>query len=163
MPVPITGGVKLRDLVTEFGEDGVRDPAGIYCTAKVASRNWRLHVADGLHADDDVALVISTDALASRRLRAVRDLLNTVSGRVGAEGGAASVLTRSAVVHRAMLQALDGAAAHASHRDIAIAIFGRRVVLDRWSSDGELRARIRYFLHRGRLLVESHYRKLAYL
>jgi len=163
MPVLSAGGVKLRELVTEVGENGVRDPAGTYCTAKVASRSWRLHVADGLHADDDVALVISTDALASRRLRAVRDFLDAVSGRVGAQAGSDSVLTRSAVVHRAMLQALDGAAARASHRDIAVAIFGRRVVLDRWSSDGELRARIRYFLHRGRLLVESDYRKLAYL
>lgn len=163
MPVLDTDGVKLRDLVTEVGEHGVRDPAGIYCTAKVASRSWRLHVAEGLHADDYVALVISTDALASRRLRAARDLLDAVSGRVGAQAEATGVLTRSAAVHRAMLQALDGAAVRASHRDIAIAIFGRRAVLDRWSSDGELRARIRYFLHRGRLLVESQYRKLAYL
>jgi len=163
MPTAGAGGIKLRELVAEVGEEGVRDPGGVYCTATVASRSWRLHLAKGLHADDDVALVISTDALASRRLRAARDLLGAVSGRVSARSGAANVLTRSAVVHRAILQALDGAAAGASHRDIAAAIFGKRVVLDRWSSDGELRARIRYFLRRGHMLVESGYQKLAYL
>lgn len=163
MPARGTGGIKLRELVAEVGEEGVPDPGGVYCTAKVASRSWRLHIAEGLHAEDDIALVVSTDALASRRILAARDLLAAVSGRVDTQSRAANVLTRSAVVHRAILQALDGAAAGASHRDIAAAIFGRREVLDRWSSDGELRARIRYFLRRGRLLVETDYQKLAYL
>jgi hypothetical protein len=163
MPTLGTGGIKLRELIAEVEAEGVRDPGGVYCMTKVASRTWRLHVAEGLHAEDDVAFVVSTDALASRRILAARDLLAAVSGRVSARSGAANVLTRSAIVHRAILQALDGAAAGASHRDIAAAIFGKREVLDRWSSDGELRARIRYFLRRGRLLVESDYQKLAYL
>lgn len=163
MSWPSRSGVKLRELVGEVGQDAVGDPEGIHCTTRVASRSWRLHVAAGLNADDEVALVISTDALAKRRIAAARDFLAGMQGWSTVQARANSALTRSALVHRATLQALDGAAAGASQRDIAIAIWGGRWVLERWSSDGELRARVRYFLRRGHALVEGGYRKLAYL
>ena len=65
-------------------------------------------------------------------------------------------------MHVAMLQALDAAAQGASQREIAIALWGKRQVLEGWSSDGELRARLRYLLRRGRALVQGEYRTLAY-
>jgi hypothetical protein len=142
--------------------DAVSEPEGVYCTTQVATRSWRLHVDARLRADDEVALVIQTDALALRRIVAARDFLAGLQGGTKVPALARRNITRSALVHRATLQALDGAAAGASQRDIAIAIWGKRAVLERWSSDGELRARVRYFMRRGHALVQGGYRKLAY-
>lgn len=163
MPALGASGVKLHELIAGISEGGVRDQGGVYCTAKVASRSWRLHVEKGLRADDDVALVILTDTLMSRRILVARDLLAGISGGAAAQVRATDVHVRSVLVHRAMLQAIDGAAAGASQREIAVAIFGSREVLKRWTPDGDLRAKVRYFLRRGHTLVERDYRKLAYL
>ena len=71
--------------------------------------------------------------------------------------------TRVARLHRDILQALDGAAAGASQREIGGALYGARRVEDGWDPDGDLRARVRYCLRRGRVLVHGGYRKLVYL
>ena len=160
--MPSSGGAKLSELVSVLGREAVSEREGVYYTTQVASRSWRLHVDVGLRADDEVALVIPTDAFALRRIAAARDFLAGLQGGTKVPAPASSNVTRSALVHRAMLQALDGAAAGASQRDIAIAIWGRRAVLERWSSDGELRARVRYLLRRGHALVQGGYQKLAY-
>jgi len=65
--------------------------------------------------------------------------------------------SRQAIVHMRSLQALDGEAAGASHRDIAGAIFGQTDVWQRWAANSELRAQIRYFLRRGHSLVDGGY------
>jgi hypothetical protein len=64
---------------------------------------------------------------------------------------------RQAIVHMRSLQALDGEAAGASHRDIAGAIFGQTDVWQRWATNSELRAQIRYLLRRGHSLVNGGY------
>jgi hypothetical protein len=64
---------------------------------------------------------------------------------------------RQAIVHMRSLQALDGEAAGASHRDIAGVIFGRTDAWQRWATNSELRAQIRYFLRRGHSLVNGGY------
>ena len=156
------GGVKLRELVGDVPEEAVGDSEGVYCTARVASHRWRLHIGAGLRANDEVAFVIASDALAPRRISAAREFLECLRGRARAQRRVRSARTRSAFLHRAMLQALDGAAGGASQREIAVAIFGNREVLERWSPDGELRARVRYFLRRGRALVQGEYRRLTY-
>jgi hypothetical protein len=162
MPRSGGDGVKLGELVDPVGQEAVYDSTGVYCTARVASRSWRLHIAEGLRAEDDVAFVIATDALAPRRLAAARDFLSGIAGRDTAPVESTPARTRSALVHCDMLQALDGEAAGVSQRDIAIALRGRRDVAARWSSDGELRARVRYLLRRGRALVLGEYRTLIY-
>ncbi len=68
--------------------------------------------------------------------------------------------SRSAVVHMRTLLALDGAAAGASQREIAVVLFGEEDVERRWSPDGELRAQVRYLLQRGRACVGGDYRRL---
>lgn len=67
---------------------------------------------------------------------------------------------RQAILHMRTLQALDGELAGASHREIAEVIFGREDVFQRWATDSELRAHIRYLLRRGRKLVNDGYRAL---
>ena len=65
--------------------------------------------------------------------------------------------SRQAIVHMRSLQALDGEAAGASHRDIAGVIFGRTDAWQRWATNSELRAQIRYYLRRGRRLMDGGY------
>lgn len=69
-------------------------------------------------------------------------------------------INRTQLVHARTLQTLDGVQAGASHRDIAHALFGATDVTTRWSSDGELRAQVRYFVRRGRKLMKGGYRTL---
>lgn len=67
---------------------------------------------------------------------------------------------RAALTHMRALQALDGIAVGASHREIAAVLFGEQETAARWSPDGELRAQVRYLIQRGHALVEGHYRSL---
>jgi len=68
--------------------------------------------------------------------------------------------SRGSLNHQRTLQALDGAADGATHREISEAIFGAQDTFHRWSTDSELRAQVRYLLHRGRKLVSGGYRQL---
>jgi hypothetical protein len=57
-------------------------------------------------------------------------------------------------------QALDGALRSASHREIAIALYGRVRVSDDWNDPGEyLRDGVRRAVRRGRLLMNGGYRQ----
>ena len=66
------------------------------------------------------------------------------------------------MTHMRALHALDGWLAGASHRDIAIALFGAKRVAEAWSSVSELRAQTRYYIRRARDLMEGGYRKLVW-
>lgn len=59
------------------------------------------------------------------------------------------------------LVALDGDLAGLSRRDIAIALYGERLVADQWTApDGTMKARVRYAVKRGRALMSGGYRRL---
>jgi len=68
--------------------------------------------------------------------------------------------TRESLMHLRTLQALDGEAAGATHREIASAVFSADQVFQRWSPDSELRAQLRHLLRRGRRLVDGGYKRL---
>ena len=61
------------------------------------------------------------------------------------------------------LQALDGTLAGASLRTVADVLFGRDAVAERWHADGDLRARVRRLVQRGKKLMHGGYRHLAQL
>lgn len=57
------------------------------------------------------------------------------------------------------LQALDGMLAGASHRDIAIALYGKDRVASDWRADSDyLRQRVRRYLRTGKDFLESGFR-----
>ncbi|MCT7378245.1 DUF2285 domain-containing protein [Chelativorans sp. EGI FJ00035] len=61
---------------------------------------------------------------------------------------------------RFVLRALDGALAGASHRDIAVALFGHARVRADWSDPGDhLRDRVRRAIKRGYALMNGGYRR----
>jgi len=65
------------------------------------------------------------------------------------------------VKFQAFLQALDGSLAGARHRDIAIALYGLRIVERDWRApDDYLRNRVRRRINRGHYLMTEGYRTL---
>jgi len=61
------------------------------------------------------------------------------------------------------LQALDGTLAGASLRTVADVLFGSDAVAAGWHADGDLRARVRRLVQRGKKLMRGGYRRLAQL
>ena len=61
------------------------------------------------------------------------------------------------------LQALDGTLAGASLRTVADVLFGPEIVAEGWHADGDLRARVRRLVQRGKKLMQGGYRRLAQL
>jgi hypothetical protein len=59
------------------------------------------------------------------------------------------------------LQVADAVTAGASHREIATALYDKGDVAIRWEPDGELRARVRYLIRRGKALINGGYRELV--
>lgn len=123
-------------------------------------RSWHLHIADALDAGMPFSFAIAPDDRASARLREAHEMLAVIAGQradlVGWLGATEPIITMQS------LQALDGHLAGASERDIAIAIFGARMVMEKWHGDSELRAKVRYLIRRGRNLMNGGYRSLLW-
>jgi len=164
--IPATGdrvGIKLYFLdVDRSAPDAVRDEAGTYLTAIIGLNAWKVHIADGLSPQDSFAIAINTDAHAQQTAAAAERFIRDLGQRSVGDKKRMSAPNRTGRFHASVLQALDGAAAGASHREIAVAIHGDKWVSRRWTPDGELRAGIRYFLKRGAQLVAGDYRRLIY-
>jgi hypothetical protein len=155
-------GRKLYDLQIERIPYMVCDDEGTYCTASMKSNTWRVHVANGLADDDRIAIAIPVDEFARRRLAAADRFIVDLNQKSAGSRKSFRATNRADRFHCSVLQALDGAAAGATHRQIAVAIYGQRRVSAWWTPDGDLRARIRYFLKRGATLVNGGYRTLIY-
>lgn len=70
-------------------------------------------------------------------------------------------VSRAGLLHLRALQALDAAQARASHRDLAIALFGFPAVHAQWHADGGLRAQVRHLIARAEGLMQRGYLGLA--
>jgi hypothetical protein len=155
-------GLKLYDLQIERTQYIVRDDQGTYGTALMKSHSWRVHVADGLAEDDRIAIAIPVDELARRRVAAADRFIVDLKEKSTGSRMRLPESNRGDRFHCSVLQAIDGSAADATHRQIAVAIYGQRRVSASWTPDGDLRARIRYFLKRGATLINGGYRALIY-
>jgi len=114
-----------------------------------------------LAAGDDFAFVIPA-AMDSVEVQRVLSYARPSGGhpKASAWAGVAPSVSRTAIVHLRALQALDGVRAGASHRLVANVLFGADAVARRWTPDGDLRAQIRYLIHRGQALSYGGYRSL---
>ncbi|MGB3045806.1 MAG: DUF2285 domain-containing protein [Xanthobacteraceae bacterium] len=123
-------------------------------------RSWHLHIAGALDAGMPFTFAIAPDNRAGARLREAHEMFTTMAGHpadiAGRRGATEAIITMQS------LQALDGHLAGASERDIAIAIFGTQMVMEKWHGDSELRARVRYLIRRGRTGMSSGYRSLLW-
>jgi len=110
---------------------------------------------------------LAAGARLRERWRAATTTMERLDGYYGREAVPAGVHAhahgrpdRIALLHMRSLQALDGLAAGATHREIAQALFGAAVVAERWHDLGELRAQVRRLARRGWALVDGGYRRL---
>jgi hypothetical protein len=102
------------------------------------------------------------DEFARRRVAVAERFIIDLKEKSTGSRSRLSASKRADRFHCSVLQAIDGASAGATHRQIAVAIYGQRRVSASWTPDGDLRASIRYFLKRGTALVNGGYRALIY-
>lgn len=70
-------------------------------------------------------------------------------------------ITRAGLLHLRALQALDAMQSGASHRDLAVALFGLDAVRADWHADGVLRAQVRHLVSRSEGFMRRGYLGLA--
>ena len=136
----------------------IHDGSGVQLTARRGYDVTRAVLDPGLTSNEPYAYHIPAGGGFNARCRAVNEFERTYCDRPGPR--ADSRPDRSAVLHSRILLASDGARSSASHRDLAIVLFGEESVREQWSPDGELRAQVRYLLKRGQVLIGGGYRSL---
>ena len=119
----------------------------------------RVHISGSLRAGRPFAYQIPAGAGAAHRRRQAHAAIAALERR--------SVATRptkpqrDAIIGMRTFAAYDADRAGASHRAIALALFGEADVCARWSADSDLRAQVRHLIQRGRRLISGGYRALV--
>lgn len=135
------------------------DGGRILVSAQVNEETIRMTLNGNIHDGAAFACAIpATGAMQAACSHACRivDLLTTAAP----PRSCSRRPNRTALVHMRTLQAVDGDAAGATHREIAEALFGQSDTWQRWGQNSELRAQIRYLLRRGHALINGDYRQL---
>ena len=135
----------------------VHDGTGLQLTARGTAIR-RAVIASDLGANQPYAFAVPAAGDIAARCRAVREFVVAYASNGPKSSAPLKRPTRSALTHMRALQALDGTLANASHREIAMAIFGIGATRDHWAADSELRAQIRYLVRRGKALAASGFR-----
>jgi len=138
----------------------LHDGSGMVLTARINGDTLRLTLDAGVEDDRPFAFLLSARADMRASWRTVSALIALFNSTQASRAGAKQRPNRQLMLHMRALQALDGEAAGASHREIAEVIFGAQDVFERWATNSELRAQIRYLLRRGHHMVSSGYRQL---
>jgi hypothetical protein len=138
----------------------VHDGHAIQLTAR-SSGVARAVLAPDVATDEPYSYSVPADCHIQHRCRAVNEFAAVYqTGRPANPKSPPDRPGRSALMHMRVLQAFDGAQSGATHRQIAVAIFGTAAVRDHWTTNSELRAQIRYLIRRGQALSEGGYRSL---
>jgi hypothetical protein len=137
----------------------VHDGKHLILTSRLAGRTVRMNLAPDLQEDQPHAYAVraSNDLKGAQRVIEAQWMALDSAPFTAVTSGRPD---RIAVMHMRILQALDGAAAGAAQRDIALAIFGASQLAGRWHSDDALRAQVRHLLRRGKALMQGGYRDL---
>jgi hypothetical protein len=138
----------------------LHDGAGFRLVVRLSAQEVQLRLGDRLTAGDRFAYQIPAagdDRAAWAALTAFRALI-PASG--SGEDSSRERPGRADLFHVRALQVLDGLAAGASQRELAVALFGSAAVAHGWQSDGALRAQARYLIRRARALMTGEYRSL---
>jgi hypothetical protein len=140
----------------------LHDGRRLQLTTVLGVRVLRMAIANEVCDGSSFAYVIRSGPRARARWQVVQDHLAALRAAEPARRYALSPRpSRLAVLHMRALQALDGRAAGASHRDIAATIFGDRRMAEDWHADSELRAQVRHLLRRGEAYMRTDYRGLV--
>jgi hypothetical protein len=139
-----------------------REGAGMALRFPRRTQGWTVVLDDQLNAGDPFGYVLPAARPFEAIHLAVREIAaGYASGNVPRVASVAPKRpTRWALLHMRALQALDGASAGASHREIADVLFGHAYAQERWSAESELRAQVRYLIKRAQFLRDGGYREL---
>ncbi|MBW4053554.1 MAG: DUF2285 domain-containing protein [Proteobacteria bacterium] len=135
------------------------DGGGLRLVVRLFSQEAQIRLGDRLTSGNQFAYQIPAagdDRAAWAALTSFRALI------LAAGGGRESSRERPGradLFHLRALQVLDGLAAGASQRELAVALFGAAVARG-WQPDGALRAQVRYLIRRAGVLMEREYREL---
>lgn len=132
---------------------------GLTLLTEVSAHRMRMSLADDLVGGAACVFTVPLGPGLRGQLDAFNVQAQALQGHAPAEKSTRSI-TRVALLHLRALQALDGAQAGASQRDIAQALFGLDAVA-RWHADGELRAAVRHLLRRAHAYMGGGYLSLA--
>lgn len=148
-------------LMTGSDEGGdLGEPAGGHhlATGRVASSTgFQLELLGRARSDRPLAAVIPLDGMARDRLSAVDRFLR-VQRDQSAPDRRLTPAQRSRLVH--MLRALDGRTQGVSYRDLALALFGRRLIDPAEWQDSSFRYTTLRLVRDGERMVAGGYRQL---
>lgn len=129
-------------------------------SVSIGTRHVRILLDGGLH---DGSAYICTVPLTAQLRGQISDY-QAIAALLGGDPmlrPRARPVTRAGLLHLRALQALDAVQAHASHRDLAIALFGAATVRAQWHADGGVRAQVRHLVARADSLMRRGYLALA--
>ena len=136
------------------------DGGGLRLVVCCLSQEVQLRLGDDLASGDRFAYQIP----AAGEIQAAWAALTAFRALIPASGSEREPSlrrpNRADLLHVRALQVLDGLAAGASQRELAVALFGSAAVARGWQPDGAFRAQVRYLIRRARALMEWEYRAL---
>jgi len=136
------------------------DGGGLRLVVRLFSQEAQVRLGNRLTSGDRFAYQIPAagdDRAAWTALTSIRALIPAAGG--GRESARGRPL-RADLFHLRALQVLDGLAAGASQRELAVALFGADAVARGWQPDGATRAQARYLIRRAQALMAGEYRSL---
>ena len=139
------------------------DGVHLRVACRVGFRSLRVSLGPGIDAERSFAYAVSSSARLREHFQLVSAFTTLMKSDASSRPRRLRVVrpTRIAVMHMRALQALDGAQAGASQREIASVLFGEDVVAARWGTDSELRAQVRHLIRRARAYMRGGYRRLV--
>ncbi len=156
----VGAGARCFDLWRIAGRKHLVGTADAVLTVSIGSRHARILLDERM---SDGAPCICTVPLAPhlrRQLAEFQALAGLLEGRTLCPASNRSA-SRSGLLHLRALQALDAVQAGASHRELAIALFGLEAVRREWHADGVMRAQVRHLVSRAEGFMRCGYLGLA--
>ncbi|MBP6892892.1 MAG: DUF2285 domain-containing protein [Pseudacidovorax sp.] len=129
-------------------------------SVSIGPRHARFLIDAGLSSGAPFVVTVPLTTHLRGQLAAFEAAAGLLEGRTLPAAHARSV-GRDGRLHLRALQALDAMQAGASHRDLAVALFGSRAVRADWHADGALRAQVRHLIARAEGFMRGGYLGLA--
>ncbi len=127
----------------------------------IGSRHARILLGDGLADGSAYVCTVPLTAHLRGQLAEFQALAGLLEGFPLPTSPPVRPITRAGLLHLRALQTLDAVQSGASHRDLAVALFGLDAVRADWHADGVLRAQVRHLVTRAEGFMRRGYLGLA--
>lgn len=134
--------------------------AGFILSVSIGSRHARILLDAGLSDGSAYVCAVPLTTHLRGQLAEFQAVGGLLEGMLP-HGARSHAVSRAGLLHLRALQALDAMQAQASHRDLAVALFGLDAVRADWHADGVLRAQVRHLVSRAEGFMRRDYLGLA--